>query len=224
MPRAAGVARVSSRRCPNRPTNPPPDAGTRKASFSCTGCGNCCKSHGEYSHVYLREEEAKAIAEHLDMELGDFAAAHLQIQDGWLLLRQGDTQCPFLGEDARCGIYEVRPVQCRTWPFWTINLEQRTWREEVTPVCPGSRDGRLHDADTIERIANATEDWYEDRLEQWPGAPLEPGGPAPPPEGAPPPAARDRLRAGQLPVNRGRRFSAKAARASSRSVVGSTLS
>ena len=180
MPRAAGVARKLSAM-----SEPPDEPAAGRwyeggLPFSCTGCGNCCKSHGEYSHVYLREEEAKAIAEHLDMELGDFAAAHLQIQDGWLLLRQGDTQCPFLGEDARCGIYEVRPVQCRTWPFWTINLEQRTWREEVTPVCPGSRDGRLHDADTIERIANATEDWYEDRLEQWPGAPLEPGGPAPP--------------------------------------------
>ena len=180
MPRAAGLARKLSAMS-DAPDEPAAERWYEDGlPFSCTGCGNCCKSHGEYSHVYLREEEAKAIAEHLGMELGDFAAAHLQIQDGWLLLRQGDAQCPFLGEDARCGIYEVRPVQCRTWPFWTINLERNTWSEEVTPVCPGSRDGRIHDADTIERIASATEDWYEDRLQEWPGAPFEPDGPAPP--------------------------------------------
>ena len=93
MPRAAGVARKLSAM-----SEPPDESAAGRwyeggLPFSCTGCGNCCKSHGEYSHVYLREEEAKAIAEHLGMELGDFAAAHLQIQDGWLLLRQGDTQC-----------------------------------------------------------------------------------------------------------------------------------
>lgn len=143
--------------------------------FSCTACGNCCKSHGEYSHVYLREEEAAAIAAQLGMTIEDFAAEHLEIQDGWLLLRQGETQCPFLSREGRCGIYEVRPVQCRTWPFWTINLEEATWRKEVNGVCPGSRGGALHSPDTVERIANATEDWYEDRLKEWPGAELEPG-------------------------------------------------
>ncbi len=141
--------------------------------FSCTACGNCCKSRGEYSHVYLREEEAERMASHLNLTLEAFMDAHAQIDEGWIILKPGLTQCAFLQEDGKCGVYEARPVQCRTWPFWDVNLKQETWEGEVNPTCPGSRTGQVHSAERVEAIAKATEDWYEDRIETWPG--LEPG-------------------------------------------------
>lgn len=142
--------------------------------FSCTGCGNCCKRHGDATHVYVREEEVLAIAEFLGRDPAAFLREELVVEDGWITLRPDLEQCPYLTEDALCGIYPVRPVQCRTWPFWDVNLQSEVWRREVNGVCPGSRSGRLHDADTIDAIADATEDWYEGRLDAWPG--LEPGG------------------------------------------------
>lgn len=141
--------------------------------FSCTACGNCCKSHGEYSHVYMREEEVVAIAKSLAMDPSDFLKTHCVIQDGWITLRPDLPQCAFLDEKGLCGIYEVRPVQCRTWPFWDVNLKEETWKSDVTAICPGSRTGHIHGPDRVETIAQATEAWYEDELSEWPG--LEPG-------------------------------------------------
>ncbi len=146
--------------------------------FTCTACGNCCKSRGEYSHVYLREEEVTAIARHLEMDPVEFVRTQVRVEDGWISLLPGLPQCQFLDDAGRCKVYPVRPVQCRTWPFWDINLDQKTWTEEVNATCPGSRDGALHGADVVDAIAKATEDWYEDRMERWSG--LEPGSAADP--------------------------------------------
>ena len=145
---------------------------------TCTACGNCCKSRGEYSHVYLREEEVTAIARHLEMDPVEFVRTQVRVEDGWISLLPGLSQCQFLDDAGRCTVYPVRPVQCRTWPFWDINLNQKTWTEEVNATCPGSRDGALHGADVVDAIAKATEDWYEDRMERWSGQ--EPGTPADP--------------------------------------------
>ena len=141
--------------------------------FSCTACGACCKSRGEYGHVYLREEEVVAIARHLEMDPVEFVRTQVHVEDGWITLLPGLPRCQFLGDDGRCGIYPVRPVQCRTWPFWDLNLERRVWEEEVNPTCPGSRAGAVHAADRIDAIARATEDWYEGRTPTWEGP--EPG-------------------------------------------------
>ncbi len=140
--------------------------------FGCTACGNCCKSNGDYSHVYLREEEIGPIAEHLDMDPTQFLEEQLVVEDGWISLQPDLPQCQFLAADGRCGIYPVRPIQCRTWPFWEINLREKTWREEVNKICPGSRGEAsepVHSAEKIRATAAATEDWYEDRMETWVG-------------------------------------------------------
>lgn len=140
--------------------------------FSCTACGNCCKSNGDYSHVYLREEEVGAIAEHLGLDPVQFLREQLVVEDGWITLQSDLPQCQFLDANGRCGIYPVRPVQCRTWPFWEINLSEETWRGEVNKICPGSRDSgssEVHGPDKIDGIAKATEDWYEGRTQTWPG-------------------------------------------------------
>ena len=145
--------------------------------FGCTACGNCCRSHGEYSHVYLRPEEVPPIADHLGLDAATLVRDHLVVDDGWITLKPDLPACQFLDEDGRCGIYPVRPIQCRTWPFWEINLDRKVWEGEVNAICPGSRSGPVHDPDRIDAIARATEDWYEDRIDEWPG--LHPGdGPA----------------------------------------------
>lgn len=129
--------------------------------FRCTACGNCCRHHGEYAYVYLLDAEAAAIAGHLGLALDVFLERYCRREDGWLSLHIDQPACPFLAEDSRCGIYAVRPVQCRTWPFWEHTLRRREiWEREVRPVCPGVADGALHGPDEVEAIARASEDWY----------------------------------------------------------------
>jgi len=55
--------------------------------------------------------------------------AERQVEDGF--------QCVFLeiAPKIRCGIYPVRPLQCRTFPFWDC-YRNRPPKEE----CPGIRE------------------------------------------------------------------------------------
>jgi Fe-S-cluster containining protein len=137
--------------------------------FTCTACGNCCKNHGDYAYVYLKEREAEAVAAHLALDLDTFLARHCRHVDGWLTLRMDDPQCPFLTAEGRCGVYPVRPVQCRTWPFWEHTLVEATWRADVLSTCPGAGTGTLHGPDEVERIAQAHEVWHDGDDVHWRG-------------------------------------------------------
>jgi Fe-S-cluster containining protein len=129
--------------------------------FSCTQCGNCCRNHGDYTYVYLAEADVLAIAGHLGLSRAAFLEAWCREEGGWIQLRMDEPACPFLEGDNRCGIYPVRPKQCATWPFWKENLERATWEGPVKDCCPGIGKGPRIDADTIERTAAETEDWYD---------------------------------------------------------------
>lgn len=49
-------------------------------------------------------------------------------------------------------MYDIRPRQCRTWPFWPENMKRSFWEEEIAPFCPGIGQGRLFTAVEIEEL------------------------------------------------------------------------
>ena len=150
------------------PERPPRwyDAGLK---FACTACGNCCRNHGDYNYVYLREPEVTAIAAHLGLDEATLIAEHCERDRDWLSFRTDGPACPFLGEDSRCMVYPVRPVQCRTWPFWDETLRRAVWEKEVRAICPGAGTGTLHTAAEVEAIAAANERWYHGEARRWDG-------------------------------------------------------
>jgi Fe-S-cluster containining protein len=80
--------------------------------IDCLQCANCCKS---YSPRFT-PPDIKRISKYLDMKEGDFKAVYL-VQD-----EEGDNvtktkPCPFLGSDNKCGIYDVRPIDCARFPY-----------------------------------------------------------------------------------------------------------
>ena len=129
--------------------------------FECTQCGNCCKNHGDYTYVYLTTPEVEAIAAKLELEAEVFLKDYCEVENGWVTLRMDQPACRFLGEDNRCGIYEVRPRQCSTWPFWRENLKEEVWKGSVKDCCPGLDKGELTSAPEAKAIADKTELWYE---------------------------------------------------------------
>lgn len=141
------------------PDNPKPwyDKGLR---FKCSACGACCSTHGEYAYVYLAEGDVRAIAQYLELERSTFLERYCTRDEGRVILRMDAPACPFLGPDARCGIYPVRPKQCASFPFWEENLEPGRWAD-VSAFCPGADTGPLHSREEIERLARETEEWYE---------------------------------------------------------------
>jgi Fe-S-cluster containining protein len=120
--------------------------------FSCTQCGNCCT--GPPGAVWFSKAEGLAMAARMDMTEESFYATYAHQLDGQWSLVESQTEagfdCIFLDRKtipgkATCGIYETRPAQCRTWPFWPENLKtQRHWEtvKRRTP-CPGMNSGKL---------------------------------------------------------------------------------
>ena len=55
-------------------------------------------------------------------------------ETGWTVLRhkEEDGSCIFLNDEGLCNIYEARPVQCSTYPFWPRIMASRgAWNSEV---------------------------------------------------------------------------------------------
>ena len=117
--------------------------------FECQGTGKCCQSRGEYGYVYLSPRDQVRLAKHLGLKRAELKKIHCDESEGYVHLKDPDKTCNFL-DGKRCTIYEGRPDQCRTWPFWPENLNAKTWNEEVVPFCPGIGKGKLYTKAEIE--------------------------------------------------------------------------
>lgn len=119
--------------------------------FSCTGCGKCCT--GAPGYVWVTAEEIAAIAEYLNMDLEAFVKRYIRLVDGrFSLTEDGKTfDCAFL-EGKKCRIYEARPVQCRTFPWWPGPLQSNESWEATAACCEGiNKDAPLVSAEEIDR-------------------------------------------------------------------------
>ena len=98
-------------------------------SFHCTGCGKCCL--GSDAYVFLSKNDIAKLARHLQIDEEEFLQRYTRIVDGQICLLDAENSdaCVFLKEK-KCSVYENRPVQCRTFPFWPHNLQnQESWRQ-----------------------------------------------------------------------------------------------
>ena len=125
--------------------------------FECTGCGHCCR-WGE-GYVWVSERDIHAMAEHLGLDVVEFAREYVRrIGTCYSLKERADYRCVLLDEDERCRVYDARPTQCRTYPFWDENIKTaRAW-DALAEDCPGLNQGRLYAADEIERLARETDE------------------------------------------------------------------
>ncbi len=119
--------------------------------FECQQSGKCCTSRGAYGFVYLTLQDRRRLATHLKMSTQRFTKTYCAKTDGQFHLKHPERDCGFL-EGTGCGVYEARPTQCRTWPFWPENMNPRAWRKEVASFCPGVGKGRLYSVEEIEAI------------------------------------------------------------------------
>lgn len=104
--------------------------------FKCTGCGKCCT--GSPGYVYLSRFDLDRLASHFDLSPEDFAKKYTRLVEGQyaLLDRPGSYDCIFLS-DKKCNVYESRPIQCRTFPWWIHNLRNPQDWEDAADRCEG---------------------------------------------------------------------------------------
>lgn len=108
-------------------------------SKACESCaGNCCI--GESGYIWISKNEIEALAKYLNIDSEILKEKYL-FKVGYkysikeVKLSENSFACCFFNlERKQCTIYEVRPTQCRTFPFWDyfkIN------ENEVYKECPG---------------------------------------------------------------------------------------
>ncbi len=125
--------------------------------FQCTQCGNCCT--GSPGFVWVDDEEIAEIARHLGRSIGEIRLMQTRIARGRVSLRDhANGDCVFLDpQTPLCSIYDARPKQCRSWPFWKSNIASPEAWEQTQEVCPGSGQGGFVSAAELERSANLIE-------------------------------------------------------------------
>ena len=121
--------------------------------FSCQAqCGRCCDEPGGI--VYLSPDDAQRLAVHASLPVEDWLERDTRkTHDGRHVLksREEDGICIHLNEHQQCNVYEVRPQQCRAFPWWAENLATTSAWEKTKAACPGidADDALLIDGQTI---------------------------------------------------------------------------
>jgi len=104
----------------------------------CTGCeGNCCI--GESGYIWINQEEIKKLSALLDITIDEIKNRYLNKIDYKFSIKErklSETNfaCAFFDTTLKqCSIYEARPSQCRTFPFWDYFKKNE---KEVYEECP----------------------------------------------------------------------------------------
>lgn len=108
----------------------------------CNSCeGNCCI--GESGNIWINRQEIENLSRYLDLSLDQLREKFLEKRAYKYSIREvrlskDNYACVFFNLDKKqCSIYEARPIQCRTFPFWDYFKENK---EEVKKECPAIRE------------------------------------------------------------------------------------
>jgi Fe-S-cluster containining protein len=125
--------------------------------FGCRRCSLCCTRDTGY--VFLTGRDVEALTKALGLGREQF----LDVYCRWIITGSGiellslkeksNNDC-FFWKDG-CAVYEARPLQCRSYPFWKNFLLSKEIWDEALAECPGVGEGGLHSKEYIEScIAN----------------------------------------------------------------------
>ena len=113
--------------------------------FACRRCGACCLISGR---VALSEDDISALACACEMNQRVFLDMFTCTDEiGLTLKERDDGSCVFY--ENGCAVYDARPKQCRTWPFWHSNLRREKSWQEAADLCAGIGSGILYSQDEI---------------------------------------------------------------------------
>jgi len=145
-------------------------------------CGNCCRGFND-GEVYLYKDDILRLAKFLNITgmkgLRNFAKKYVKVINDSFFWKDPDAQrgktyrfktlgfrftgedehCHFL-KDNKCSVHEMRPFQCRSFPFWQMMVSNRKNFERYTKKCKGLQvlKGKYY---SREEILNWAKDEYE---------------------------------------------------------------
>jgi Fe-S-cluster containining protein len=121
--------------------------------FACSKCSSCCR--GGPGYVFLSKSDLGRLLAFLGLDFPTFFQKYATLVDtgeglSLSLAERRNYDCVFWAERG-CSVYEARPVQCSTYPFWaSILATAEDWKAEGAR-CPGIGMGELHTRDSIQK-------------------------------------------------------------------------
>lgn len=101
--------------------------------IDCTACAACCKTISPR----FKTPDLKRISKYLKIKESELIESYLRVdEDGDYVVKR--SPCPFLGSDNLCSIYDVRPGDCRNYPYTdTIEfLKRPNTTLKNAAICP----------------------------------------------------------------------------------------
>lgn len=123
-------------------------------AFECSRCGKCCsRAAGD---LYLTAPDVRQLSGALSLSDEEFLLRYCELVDLELAIRvslvtKESGECVFFGASG-CEVYEHRPLQCRTFPFWSINLLDQDCWQRTASECPGIGEGRHWSRQEIDEV------------------------------------------------------------------------
>jgi Fe-S-cluster containining protein len=147
--------------------------GAEQLHFACNGCGECCRrlrvalTHRDLERL-TRASQAPAASlvawlAPNDVDPNEERANFVLLPGGprLMVLAHDSGACRFLDHEARCGVYEARPLDCRLYPFvFERDSAQRATR--LLLFDPAGCGERREQAESFEDLDRAdTSRWSE---------------------------------------------------------------
>ncbi|MGE4583347.1 MAG: YkgJ family cysteine cluster protein [Sphaerochaeta sp.] len=123
--------------------------------FACKeGCNYCCSC--EPGFVFLSREDLERLVRFTALAEEKFINTYCRkVPMGGFsmlsLLERDNFDCIFLTKQG-CSVYEARPRQCRTYPFWRNVMESKESWEQEKQACPGIGSGRVYSKEEIDAL------------------------------------------------------------------------
>ena len=117
-------------------------------SFSCKRCGYCCSQHGRYNYLYVTEKDIRRLAAALNMSANEFKKKLTRLSDKKRVIVFKNRICPFYDKRS-CTVYNVRPGQCSSWPYWKENIRRNKFNPALKRICPGVGWSKRADLNSI---------------------------------------------------------------------------
>ncbi|AXP08215.1 YkgJ family cysteine cluster protein [Campylobacter hepaticus] len=107
---------------------------------ACEKCGGkCCI--GESGNIFASKEELETLRKHFNLSSEEFARKYLRKVGFKMSFKEVEFEdgfaCIFFDTQKRnCSIYDFRPKQCRTFPFWEyFKTHQKELEKECIGIC-----------------------------------------------------------------------------------------
>jgi Fe-S-cluster containining protein len=106
---------------------------------ACSTCkGKCCT--GKSGYIWIQKSEILALASFLKIKVEDFILQYLSKIGFRYTLKEvpfedGFACVLFDTENYRCKVYDARPSQCRSFPFWDY-CDVKELEEECIGILP----------------------------------------------------------------------------------------